>query len=47
MTARKTIMLGKGKVPYPAFSKILTRSEYVQINSITQRDNLKRGLKTD
>jgi hypothetical protein len=36
-----------GKDARPIFSKILTTSEHVQINSITQTGNLKRGLKAD
>jgi hypothetical protein len=36
-----------GKDARPTFSKILTRSEDVQINSIRQTGNLKRDLKTD
>ena len=35
-----------GKDARPTFSKILTRSDDVQINSITQTGNLKRDLKT-
>jgi hypothetical protein len=36
-----------GRDARPTFSKILTRSEGVQINSIRQTGNLKRDLKTD
>ncbi|MGB6529904.1 MAG: hypothetical protein WBF33_17500 [Candidatus Nitrosopolaris sp.] len=36
-----------GKDARPTFSKILTRSDDVQINSVTQAGNLKRDLKAD
>ncbi len=36
-----------GKDARPTFSKILTRSEDVQINSIREAGNLKHDLKTD
>ena len=36
-----------GKDAKPTLSKIITRSDDVQINSITQTGNLKRDLKAD
>ena len=36
-----------GKDAKPTFSKIITRSDDVQINSVKQTSNLKRDLKTD
>jgi hypothetical protein len=36
-----------GKDAKPTLSKIITRSDDVQINSVTQTGNLKRDLKAD